>query len=125
MHVLPTLLLAATASAQGSGGSLISSLAKGVMSSTAGKNGVALGPAPKGCSSYEIIVARGTGEPGPFGVIVGDGLVNRVKRLVPGARGYAVQVGPLREAGPPPRRARGGVSSRLTAGTGARSTRPA
>jgi hypothetical protein len=97
MHVLPTLLLAATASAQGGGGNalggLISNIAKGVMSSSAGKNGVALGPAPKGCSAFEILVARGTGEPGSFGMIVGDGLVNRVKRLVPGARGYAVQVG--------------------------------
>jgi hypothetical protein len=100
MYVLPTLLLAATASAQGtpkggaSGGlgGLVSGIAKGVMSSAAGKDGVAHGPAPKGCSAFEILVARGTGEPGPFGLIVGDGLVNRVKRLVPGARGYAVQV---------------------------------
>ncbi len=100
MHtlVLPTLLLAASASAQGGGnalGGLVSSIAKGVMSSSAGKNGVAHGPAPKGCSQFEIIVARGTGEPGPFGMIVGDGLVRRVKQLVPGARGYAVQVGRL------------------------------
>lgn len=37
-------------------------------------------------------VARGTSEPGSFGLIVGDPLVAAVKRQVPGARGYAVQV---------------------------------
>jgi hypothetical protein len=124
MHVLPTLLLAATASAQGGGnglGGLVSGIAKGVMSSSAGKNGVALGPAPRGCSAFEILVARGTGEPGPFGVIVGDGLVNRVKRLVPGARGYAVQVGPVRESSSD--LAARGAFRRLTK-TGAGSTRP-
>jgi len=36
-------------------------------------------------------VARGTSEPGSFGLIVGDPLVAAVKRQVPGARGYAVQ----------------------------------
>jgi len=49
------------------------------------------GPAPKGCSLFEIIVARGTGEGGPFGVIVGDPLVKKVTQQLPGSRGYAVQ----------------------------------
>ncbi|KAF2666113.1 alpha/beta-hydrolase [Microthyrium microscopicum] len=49
------------------------------------------GPAPKGCSKYELIVARGTGEPGPFGTIVGDPLVASVTKTLPGSRGYAVQ----------------------------------
>jgi hypothetical protein len=53
---------------------------------------VTLGPAPKGCSKYELVVARGTGEPGPFGVIAGDTLVNTVTKAIPDSRGYAVQV---------------------------------
>jgi len=52
---------------------------------------VKLGPAPKGCSKFEIIVARGTSEPGPFGSIVGDPLVRAVDKAVPGSRGYACQ----------------------------------
>jgi hypothetical protein len=36
--------------------------------------------------------ARGTSEPGPYGVIVGDPLVKNVVAAMPGARGYAVQV---------------------------------
>ncbi|KAF2672568.1 alpha/beta-hydrolase [Microthyrium microscopicum] len=56
-----------------------------------GKNPVALGPAPKGCSKYELIVARGTSEPGPFGLIAGDPLVARVTKKLPDSRGYAVQ----------------------------------
>jgi hypothetical protein len=51
------------------------------------------GPAPTGCNAYEIIVARGTMEPGPFGFIVGDPLVAGVQKLLPDVRGYAVQVG--------------------------------
>jgi hypothetical protein len=76
-----------------------------------GQTPVAFGPKPAGCSNFEILVgpfsskclsqefklitfrsARGTSEPGPFGVIVGDPLVAAVSKLVPGARGYAVQV---------------------------------
>jgi len=55
--------------------------------------GVPLGPVPKGCAELEVIVARGTSEPGDFGVIVGDPLVARVKRDLPGVnvRGYPVQ----------------------------------
>jgi hypothetical protein len=71
---------------------------------------VPFGPAPAGCSDYELIIGilpqcsenvqanqyllflgRGTGEPGPFGKIVGDPLMAQVKRLLPEARGYAVQ----------------------------------
>jgi len=52
---------------------------------------VKLGPAPTGCSKYELIVGRGTGEPGPFGAVVGDPLVATVTKLLPGSRGYAVQ----------------------------------
>lgn len=51
------------------------------------------GPAPSGCAKHEILVARGTGEPGAFGVVVGDPLVNAVVDAVPGSRGYAVQYG--------------------------------
>jgi hypothetical protein len=40
-----------------------------------------------------FILARGTGEPGPFGVVVGDLLVESVTKAIPGSRGYAVQVG--------------------------------
>jgi hypothetical protein len=36
--------------------------------------------------------ARGTSEPGPFGVIVGDPLVKNVAAALPDTRGYAVQV---------------------------------
>jgi cutinase len=56
-----------------------------------GKSPVAFGPKPAGCSKFEILVARGTSEPGSFGLIVGDPLVRAVKAQVPGARGYAVQ----------------------------------
>jgi len=57
-----------------------------------GKTAVPFGPKPSGCSSLEILIARGTSEPGPFGLIVGDPLVKNVAALVPGSRGYAVQV---------------------------------
>jgi hypothetical protein len=76
-----------------------------------GKNPVPFGPKPGGCSAFEILVgvytrnafcrgysdegqqpARGTSEPGPFGVIAGDPLVAGVAKLVQGSRGYAVQV---------------------------------
>ncbi|KAF2431511.1 alpha/beta-hydrolase [Tothia fuscella] len=51
------------------------------------------GPAPTGCAKLELLVARGTSEPGPFGQVVGDPLVARVKRDLIGAtfQGYAVQ----------------------------------
>jgi len=56
-----------------------------------GKTPVPLGPAPKGCNKFEIIVARGTSEPGPFGIFAGDPLVSRVTKALPDSRGYAVQ----------------------------------
>jgi hypothetical protein len=37
-------------------------------------------------------LARGTTEPGTFGLIVGDPLVRRVKAELPGCQAYAVQV---------------------------------
>ncbi|KAF3903476.1 Cutinase [Dactylellina cionopaga] len=46
---------------------------------------------PAGCSALEILVARGTSEPGKFGIIVGDNLVGNVTAILPGARGYPVQ----------------------------------
>ncbi|KAF2420193.1 alpha/beta-hydrolase [Tothia fuscella] len=54
---------------------------------------VPLGKVPTGCAKFEIIVARGTTEPGDLGMIVGDPLVARVKRDMPGVavRGYPVQ----------------------------------
>jgi hypothetical protein len=36
-------------------------------------------------------LGRGTGEPGPFGLLVGDPLMKKVKQLLPSAFGYAVQ----------------------------------
>jgi hypothetical protein len=74
---------------------------------------VPLGKVPTGCAQLEIIYgkylspkenlvefinesikARGTSEPGDFGVICGDPLIARVKRDLPGVsvRGYPVQV---------------------------------
>ncbi|WYZ42517.1 hypothetical protein EsH8_VI_000216 [Colletotrichum jinshuiense] len=53
---------------------------------------------PAGCSDYEILVARGTSEPnfegggGKFGIIVGDPVVSNTTLVLPGARGYPVQV---------------------------------
>ncbi|KAF2435004.1 alpha/beta-hydrolase [Tothia fuscella] len=54
---------------------------------------IPLGKVPTGCAKFEIIVARGTSEPGDLGMIVGDPLVARVKRDMPGVdvRGYPVQ----------------------------------
>jgi len=46
---------------------------------------------PSGCAKLEVLVARGTYEPGPFGFIVGDPLIPMVKAKVQGARGYNVQ----------------------------------
>jgi hypothetical protein len=37
-------------------------------------------------------LARGTGESGPFGVIVGNRLVQAVTKALPDSRGYAAQV---------------------------------
>jgi len=53
---------------------------------------VPFGKVPTGCAKYEVIVARGTSEPGEFGTIVGDPLIARViKNLGKDARGYPVQ----------------------------------
>jgi hypothetical protein len=75
---------------------------------------IPLGKVPTGCAKFEIIVgeyypfafenrqdrsthepsARGTSEPGNLGMVVGDPVVARVKRDMPGVevRGYPVQV---------------------------------
>jgi hypothetical protein len=53
---------------------------------------IPFGPVPAGCAKYEVLVARGTSEPGDFGSMVGDPLVARVHKLLPDARGYPVQV---------------------------------
>ncbi|KAF2258982.1 hypothetical protein CC78DRAFT_556265 [Lojkania enalia] len=52
------------------------------------------GDIPPGCSDFEILVTRGTSEPSfrKFGVIVGDPVVSNVSKILPGARGYPVQV---------------------------------
>jgi len=54
---------------------------------------IPFGKVPTGCAKLEIIVARGTSEPGDLGMVVGDPLVARVKRDLPGVevRGYPVQ----------------------------------
>jgi len=75
----------ATATAKAPGGD-VASLLLPLMA-----KGIPFGPVPKGCSEFEILIARGTGEPGPFGVVVGDLLVESVTKAIPGSRGYAVQ----------------------------------
>jgi len=57
------------------------------------KNGVPLGPAPSGCAALEVMIARGTFEPGSFGTMVGDPVLAAVKKEMTGedVRGYAVQ----------------------------------
>jgi len=52
---------------------------------------VPYGPKPVGCNEYEVLIGRGTGERGPYGIIVGDPLYAQIKRLLPSVRGYAVQ----------------------------------
>ncbi|KAL2066775.1 hypothetical protein VTL71DRAFT_2847 [Oculimacula yallundae] len=51
---------------------------------------------PSGCSTLEVLVARGTSEPnyaqgGKFGVIVGDPVISNLTKVLPEARGYPVQ----------------------------------
>jgi len=54
---------------------------------------IPFGKVPSGCAKLEIIVARGTSEPGDLGMTVGDPLVARIKRDLAGenVRGYPVQ----------------------------------
>jgi len=79
---------AAAAGAKGGNSGIMSALGQ-----LYGKDGVPFGPAPKGCSAYEVLFARGTFEPGPFGSIIGDPLMNAIKKEMAGedVRGYAVQ----------------------------------
>jgi len=54
---------------------------------------IPFGKIPSGCAKFEIIVARGTSEPGDLGMTLGDPLVARITSALPGAnvRGYPVQ----------------------------------
>jgi len=53
---------------------------------------VPFGKIPTGCAKYEVIVARGTSEPGEFGTVVGNPLIARVIKIMgKDARGYPVQ----------------------------------
>lgn len=53
---------------------------------------IANGPIPTGCADLEVLIARGTGEGGPYGAIVGDPLMKRLnKELGSKVQGYAVQ----------------------------------
>jgi cutinase len=51
-----------------------------------------------GCAALEVLVARGTSEVnyeakgGKFGIVVGDPLISNLTLVLPGARGYPVQV---------------------------------
>jgi len=48
-------------------------------------------PDPKGCAKHELIIARGTGESGPYGAIVGDMLIRKLNyTLKNDVQGYAV-----------------------------------
>ncbi|WP_409463764.1 cutinase family protein [Amycolatopsis sp. GA6-003] len=53
----------------------------------------ALPASAAGCSDVDVVVARGTGEPGTLGVIVGDPVFAAVKKALPGASvsSYAVR----------------------------------
>ncbi|GAA3536845.1 cutinase [Aeromicrobium flavum] len=42
------------------------------------------------CADVNVIVVRGTGEPGTFGWIIGDGLVGKVRAKVPGTKATAL-----------------------------------
>ncbi|MCL3837931.1 cutinase family protein [Aeromicrobium duanguangcaii] len=42
------------------------------------------------CAEVHVIVVRGTGEPGTYGWIVGDGLVRKIRAQVPGAKATAL-----------------------------------
>ncbi|KAF2431657.1 alpha/beta-hydrolase [Tothia fuscella] len=51
---------------------------------------------PTGCSDFEVLIARGGGEPdgsnnGKFGMYFGDSLMANITAMISGARGYPVQ----------------------------------
>ncbi|PNS16976.1 mevalonate kinase [Sphaceloma murrayae] len=82
-------------------------------------NGVPIKPenVPGGCSDFEVLVARGTGEPdfaqgGKFGVIVGDPVISNLTKVLPNARGYPVQY-PASASLLSPRRGSSDVVARL------------
>ncbi|KAF2228174.1 cutinase-domain-containing protein [Elsinoe ampelina] len=82
-------------------------------------NGVPIKPenVPAGCNDFEVLVARGTGEPdfapsGSFGVVVGDPVISNLTRILPNARGYPVQY-PASASLLSPRRGSSDVVARL------------
>lgn len=58
-----------------------------------GTGKIPLGPKPSGCYPFELIIARGTSEPGDFGAVVGDPVLARVQQILgkDKVRGYSVQ----------------------------------
>jgi cutinase len=58
-----------------------------------GTGKIPLGPKPSGCYPFELIIARGTSEPGAFGAVVGDPVLARVQQIMgkDKVRGYSVQ----------------------------------
>ncbi|TKX24094.1 cutinase-like protein 5 [Elsinoe australis] len=82
-------------------------------------NGVPIKPenVPAGCSDFEVLVARGTGEPdfaqgGKFGVVVGDPVISNLTKILPNVRGYPVQY-PASASLLSPRRGSSDVVARL------------
>ena len=51
-----------------------------------------MGPAPTSCARHEVIVARAIGELGEYGFVVGDPMVEALKKEIPSIQAYAVQV---------------------------------
>lgn len=58
-----------------------------------GAGKIPLGPKPGGCFPFELVIARGTSEPGAFGAVVGDPILARVQQQMgkDKVRGYSVQ----------------------------------
>jgi len=58
-----------------------------------GAGKIPLGPKPSGCYPFELVIARGTSEPGAFGAVVGDPVLARVQQVMgkDKVRGYSVQ----------------------------------
>jgi len=58
-----------------------------------GSGKIPLGPKPSGCYPFELVIARGTSEPGAFGAVVGEPVLARVQQQMgkDKVRGYSVQ----------------------------------
>jgi len=58
-----------------------------------GSGKIPMGPRPSGCYPFELVIARGTSEPGQFGAVVGDPVLARVQQVMgkDKVRGYSVQ----------------------------------